>query len=538
MANLQQALMRYDVIIIGAGHNGLTTAAYLAKSGRKVLMLERRGVVGGCAVTEEVDGELAPGCRVSTASYIASMLRPTIIKDLKLASYGLKMIACDPGVQAAFDGGDVVAWWSDEARMRAELERIAPQDVDTFFETESELKRLAAYLQPFFLEAPPDIHASGLSRLKELWRSYRRFRGVTGDDISGLVRFLTGSLGEFLDRRFHSDKLKRLILSNSLYGKHGGPYQPGTAMGLLFHLLSGGDSEQQAWQGHVIGGMGAITAAMRSACEDLGVEIRTDSTVREINVVNGAARGVTLKSAEVIDASLVVSNADPKRTFLELVDASELTGDFRRDIENIRMAGPSGKVNFVLSKEPNVNGMPADRTQAQRSLFTLIPTLSEAEANYNASQQGQLPERLWVDCVLASNVDDTLAPQGRHMLTCFVQYLPYSLARGTWEEHREALGDRVTTLIGQFAPNVPGSVVARKVYTPLDLEQTFGITEGNIFHGDISLEQMFFMRPLPQWAHYKTPIDRLFLCGAGTHPGGGVTGAPGYNAAQTILRTT
>lgn len=530
--------MRYDVIIIGAGHNGLTAAAYLARAGRKVLMLERRGVVGGCAVTEEVDGELAPGCRVSTASYIASMLRPTIIKDLKLASYGLKMVACDPGVQAAFDDDDVVAWWPDETRMRAELERIAPRDVDAFFQTEGELKRLAAYLQPFFLEAPPDLNASGLSRLSALWRSYRRFRGVTGDDISGLIRFLTGSLGEFLDRGFESDKLKRLVLSNSLYGKHGGPYQPGTAMGLLFHLLSGGDSEQQAWQGHVIGGMGAITEAMRCACEDLDVDIRTDAPVREINVVNGTACGVTLESAEVIDASIVVSNADPKRTFLKLVDDSELTREFRRDIENIRMDGPAGKVNFVLSEEPNVNGMPADRTQSQRSLFTLIPTLAEAEANYNASRQGQFPERLWVDCVLASNVDDTLAPPGRHMLTCFVQYLPYSLADGTWVEHREALGDRVTALIGQFAPNLPESVIARKVYTPLDLEQTFSITEGNIFHGDISLEQMFFMRPLPRWAQYKTPIGRLFLCGAGTHPGGGVTGAPGYNAAHTILRTT
>lgn len=529
--------VRYDVIIIGAGHNGLTAAAYLARAGRKVLMLERRSVVGGCAVTEEVDGELAPGCRVSTASYIASMLRPTIIKDLKLASYGLKMVACDPGVQAAFDDGDVVAWWSDAARMRAELERIAPCDVEAFFEAENELKRLAAYLQPFFLEAPLDIHASGLSRLSEFWRAYRRFRGVSGDDISGLVRFLTGSLGDFLDRRFESDKLKRLILSNSLYGKHGGPYQPGTAMGLLFHLLSGGDSEQQAWQGHVIGGMGAITGAMRSACEDLGVDIRTDAPVREINVVNGTARGVTLESAEVIDASIVVSNADPKRTFLELVENDELTAEFRRDIEDIRMDGPAGKVNFVLSEEPQVSGMPADRTRSQRSLFTLIPTLAEAEENYNASRQGELPERLWVDCVLASNVDGTLAPQGRHMLTCFVQYLPYSLVRGTWHEHRETLGDRVTALIGQFAPNVPTSVVARRVYTPLDLEQTFGITEGNIFHGDISLEQMFFMRPLPRWAHYKTPIGRLFLCGAGTHPGGGVTGAPGYNAAHTILRT-
>lgn len=500
-------------------------------------MLERRAVVGGCAVTEEVDAVLAPGCRVSTASYIASMLRPTIIRDLKLASYGLRMVACDPGVQAAFDDGEVVAWWSDEARMRAELARIAPHDVDAFFAIERELKRLAAYLQPFFLEAPPDVHATGVARLSELWRGYRRFRGIRGDDISGLMRFLTGSLGEFLERRFESDRLKRLILSNSLYGKHGGPFQPGTAMGLLFHLLSGGDSDQQAWQGHVIGGMGAITQAMRAACEDLGVLIRTDAPVRQVNISNGTAQGVTLESGEVIDAAVVVSNADPKRTFLGLVDSGELTNEFRRDIENIRMDGPAGKVNYVLSAEPKVNGMPADRSKSQRSLFTLVPTLADAEANYNTSQLGRIPERLWVDCVLASNVDDTLAPPGRHMLTCFVQYLPYSLADGSWDDHRESLGDSVTELIGRFAPNVPQSVVARRVYTPADLENTFAITEGNIFHGDLSLEQMFFMRPLPRWAHYRTPVAGLYLCGAGTHPGGGVTGAPGYNAAHAILRT-
>ncbi|MDH4054739.1 MAG: NAD(P)/FAD-dependent oxidoreductase [Gammaproteobacteria bacterium] len=530
--------MQYDVIIIGAGHNGLTTAAYLAKGGRKVLMLERNDTVGGCAVTEEVDAELAPGCRVSTASYIASMLRPTIIKDLRLGSYGLKMVACDPGVQAAFDDNDVVGWWSNEAKMRAELSRVAPQDVDSFFTTEAELKRLAAYLQPFFLEAPPDLNAKGLAKLTQAWRLYKRFGGIKSKEISGLLRFLTGSLGEFLDQRFASDKLKRLILSNSLYGKHGGPYQPGTAMGLLFHLLSGGDADQQAWQGHVIGGMGAITQAMRGACEDLGVTIRTGATVKQINVVKGTATGVTLVDGDVLDAKVVVSNADPKRTFLGLVNASDLDADFRRDVSNIRMDGPAGKVNYVLSEEPNVSGMPADRSKAQRSLFTLIPTLQEAEDNYNASKRGDLPDRLWVDCVVASNVDDTLAPAGCHMMTCFVQYLPYKLRDTSWDEQREALGDRVTSLIGQFAPNVPGAVIARRVITPPDLETQFGITEGNIFHGDISLDQMFFMRPVPEWSQYQTPICGLYLCGAGTHPGGGVTGAPGYNAAHAILRNS
>lgn len=535
-SNPTAANLQYDVIIIGAGHNGLTTAAYLAKAGRKVLVLERREVVGGCAVTEEVDPELAPGCRVSTASYIASMLRPTIIKDLKLGSYGLKMVACDPGVQAAFGDGDVVGWWSDEEKMRAELLRVAPDDIDAFFETEKELKRLAGYLQPFFLEAPPDLNAKGIAKMSQAWRLYRRFRNIKSAEVSGLLRFLTGSLGDFLDQRFESDKLKRLILANSLYGKHGGPYQPGTAMGLLFHLLSGGDDEQQAWQGHVIGGMGAITQAMKSACDELGVEIRTASPVQRVNVVNGTATGVTLIDGTSIDAKTVVSNADPKHTFLQLVEENELNDDFRRDVANIKMDGPAGKVNFVLSEEPQVKGMPPDRSKSQRSLFTLIPTLQEAEDNYNACRRGDIPERLWVDCVLASSADDTLAPEGRHMLTCFVQYLPYALRESNWEDERDRLGDRVTALIGRFAPNVPGSVIARRVLTPLDLEAQFGITEGNIFHGDISLEQMFFMRPLPEWSQYESPIRKLYLCGAGTHPGGGVTGAPGYNAAHAILR--
>jgi len=530
--------MQYNVIMIGAGHNGLTAAAYLAKAGRKVLMLEQREIVGGCAVTEEIDPELAPGCRVSTAAYIASMLRPTIIKDLKLSSYGLKMVVCDPGVQAAFEDGDIVSWWSDEHKMRVELERTAPNDVRTFFATEKELQHLAAYLQPFFMEAPPDLGARGLRKISQAWRLYRRFGGISGRDVGELMRFLTGSLGEYLDKRFESEKLKRLILANSLYGKHGGPYQPGTSMGLLFHLLSGGDDEQQAWQGHVIGGMGAITQAMKSACEDLGVAIRTSAAVKQINIVNGATTGVTLETGEVIDGNLVVSNADPKRTFLGLIGRSELSDDFRREIEGIRMNGPAGKVNFVLSEEPRVNGMPIEHTKSQRSLFTLVPTLREAEDNYNASQRGDIPERLWVDCVLASNVDATLAPEGHHVLTCFVQYLPYKLRAGSWNDHRENLGDRVTELIGQFAPNVPTSVIARRVLTPPDLEATFGISEGNIFHGDISLEQMFFMRPIPECSQYRTPIQGVWLCGAGTHPGGGVTGAPGYNAAHAILRST
>jgi phytoene dehydrogenase-like protein len=525
---------RFDAVVVGAGHNGLTTAAYLANAGLATLVLERRDIVGGCAVTEEIDPDKAPGCRVSSASYIASMLRPEVIRDLELAKFGLKMVACDPGVQTALPDGHVLSWWSDRERMTRELEEKAPRDLSEFFRVDAELRELGRYLQPFFLEPPPDPYKSGAGRLLEILRIGRRFRRLRGDQTASFVRFLTGSLGDFLDRHFHSEAVKRLILSNSLYGKHGGPYQPGTAMGLLFHLLSGGADERQGFAGHVIGGMGAITGAMAASCRERGVQIRTGNEVAEINHDRGRATGVTLSDGTVIDAKLVVSNADPKRTFLTLIRGG-LPEEFRADIAAIKMAGPCAKVNLVLSEEPHVNGMPATHSRSERSLFTLAPSLQEAEDSYNEARRGEIPRHLWVDCVLASNVDPGLVTPGRHVLTCFVQYLPFELARGNWPAERERLGDRVVEIIGRYAPGVPASVVARKVLTPFDLEERFGITEGNIFHGDIRLEQLFFMRPVPGYARYRTPIEGLWLCGAGTHPGGGVTGAPGYNAARCIL---
>lgn len=527
---------RFDAVIIGAGHNGLTAASYLSRSGLDTLVLERREVVGGCAVTEEIDADLAPGCRVSTASYIASMLRPEVIHDLRLADYGLRMVACDPAVQTAMPNGSVISWWPDRQRMSEELTKKAPRDLKRFFEVEEELKQLAAYLQPFFLEPPPDPERRGLAGLLELLRVGRRFRRISGRQMAALLRFLTGSLGDFLDKEFDSEAVKRLILSNSLYGKHGGPYQPGTAMGLLFHLLSGGETEQQGFAGHVIGGMGAITQAMAASCRDSGVDIRTGHAVQRINVDRGRALGVTLEDGSVIEASIVVSNADPKRTFLALLSPADIDDEFRREIEGIKMGGPCGKVNFVLSEEPRVTGMPEPHSKAQRSLFTLAPSLREAEDIYNQAARGEVPDQLWVDCVLASNVDPGLVTEGRHVLTCFVQYLPYRLTGNDWDRKRESVGDRVVETIARYAPNLPSSVVARKVYTPLDLERVFGITEGNIFHGDINLGQLFFMRPVPGWSQYRTPIERLYLCGSGTHPGGGVTGAPGYNAAQRIQK--
>jgi len=330
--------------------------------------------------------------------------------------------------------------------------------------------------------------------------------------------------------------MKTMFLANNVYGKHGGPYQPGTAIGLLFHLLTGGDDELRGFYGHVLGGMGAITQALAASGRKLGVEIRTGLAVARINVNDGSARGVTLEDGTVIHTKLVLSNADPKRTFLELTDHNELPVEFIEAVAGIKMAGPCAKVNLVLGEEPRFIGTSQAASPQERSLFTLVPSLEFAERCYDIAKFGEIPEELWVDCVVASNVDDSLAPAGKHIMTCFVQYVPYKLREGTWDEKRELLGHRVVKKIAEYAPNVPGTILARQILTPLDLERVYGLTEGNIFHGDLSLDQLFFMRPVPGWSQYRTPIKGLYLCGAGAHPGGGVTGAPGRNAARQALR--
>jgi phytoene dehydrogenase-like protein len=524
-----------SAIVVGAGHNGLACAFYLARAGVATRVFERRHIVGGCAVTEEVDPLNAPGCRVSTASYMASMLRPEVIRDMELGRHGLEMVAANPGLQAAFEDGSVLPWWHDERRTHRELSRYSRSDADTFFRLDHDLKALARYLQPFFMEPPPNTAATGLSGWLEALRVGVRFRGLDGRAMQELLAFLTGSLEQLLDRYFESDAVKRLILANNLYGKHGGPRDPGSAMGLLFHLLSGGEEERQGFTGHVIGGMGAITEAMAAACREAGVEIVTNTEVERIRIDGGRATGVILRNGMALDADIVVSNADPKRSYLDLLDREVLEPDFVRQVEAIAMDGPCAKVNLVLAEAPRVNGMPEDAPPLQRTVFTLVPTMDAAQRCYNDCQDGRISDDLWVDCVLASAIDPDLVTGGRHVLTTFVQYVPYKLKQGDWDAERERLGDRVVEIIGRYAPNVPGAVVGRDVITPLELERRFGITEGNIFHGDIRLDQLFFMRPLPGWARYRTPIDGYYLCGAGTHPGGGVTGAPGYNAARQIL---
>lgn len=523
----------YDAIVVGGGHNGLTAAFYLARAGLKTLVVERRAVVGGACVTEEI----APGCLASTTSYIASMLRPEVIRDLGLARHGLRMVPCEPALQVAFEDGTVLPWWSQHERAVAEFAAsISEADAASFDRIHRRLQALARYLQPFFLEEPPNLYARGWAKVREGGRAWRRFRRITGDELSDLVRFTTGSLGEFVDRHFVDDRMKRLYLANNVYGMHAPPYMPGTAVGLLFHLLSGGGDGVQGFYGHVIGGMGSITRSMAAAAREAGAEVRVSAPVARIEVRSGRAAGVVLEDGTELAARTVLSNADPKRTFLGMLAPDALPEEFRRDISSIRMAGPCAKVNFVLSAEPRWNGMPDDADANRRSLATLVPTLDEAQRIYDQHRIGEIPDRLWVDCVTASNVDDTLAPPGAHVMTAFVQYVPYALRRGTWDDRRDELVRRVISTIDGYAPGFAGTIEAVQALTPLDLERTYGLTEGNIFHGDLQIGQLFSMRPVPGWSRYRTPVRGLYLCGAGAHPGGGVTGAPGYGASHAVLR--
>jgi phytoene dehydrogenase-like protein len=526
----------YDAIIIGAGHNGLTAAFYLARSGLRTVVLERRDVIGGCAVTEEIDARAAPGCRVSTASYMASMLRPEIIRDLELGTHGLRMVASEPGVQAVTPDGMIVPWWTDPARFETVLARFSPRDAASFHDMEQRLRGLARHLEPLFMRAPPDLAAGGVRGLREFLSTAWRLRGVRGRDISELVGFATGSLGEYLDRFLESPQLKSLILANSLYGKHGGPYDPGTLFGLLFHLLGGGNESKQGYMGHVMGGMGAITQAMAAACRTQGVEIRVNAPVASVQVRSGRAESVVLEDGSEIAARVIVSNADPKRTFLKMVPAAELAPEFLASVRGIKMDGPCAKFNLVLDAEPHLVGMDEGAPPLQRCLYTITPWLKDAQRIYDTARRGEIADELWIDVIVPSLIDDSLAPAGRHVMTCFVQYLPYTLAQGDWASARGPLEQRLLAQLSRWVPEVATARVASRLYTPADLEAVLGITEGNIFHGDLRPDQLWFMRPVPDYARYASPLRALYLCGAGTHPGGGVTGAPGFNAARKILQ--
>ncbi len=521
----------FDVVVIGGGHNGLVTAGFLARAGLRVCVLERRDIVGGACVTEVI----APGFRASTAAYIASMMRPEVIRELGLSKFGLKMTPCDPLLFVPSRTGRPLFMYQDARRTAAGIETISRRDARAYIEFDAEIKRLAAHLEPFFLEPPPALNG-GLASLRDLARLGLRMRKLGDEDAGRLMLFLTASVADLLDARFETDEVKNLIACSNVLGAHNGPMTPCSASGLMFHSMSGGDELSQGYMGHVHGGMGTISEALATAARSLGAVIRTKAEVRRILIQNGRAVGIALASGDEIRARVVASNADPKRTFLGMIEAGQLEGRFLEDIRRIKMAGPCAKINFALSEGPVLTQWPKDPTPAQKSDFTVCHGLAYHERAWDEAKHGRASTQPYVDCVVPTHIDPTLAPPGRAVLTAFVQYAPYHLKEGSWATERERLADRVTDAIEEVAPNFKRSVMARDILSPVDLESRFALTEGNIFHGDLSLGQLFLGRPVPGWARYRTPVRGLYLCGAGVHPGGGVTGAPGYNASQRILK--
>ncbi|OLD65252.1 MAG: hypothetical protein AUI52_07810 [Acidobacteria bacterium 13_1_40CM_2_68_10] len=521
----------FDVVVIGGGHNGLVTAGFLARAGLRVCVLERRDIVGGACVTEVI----APGFRASTAAYIASMMRPEVIRELGLSKFGLKMTPCDPLLFVPSRTGRPLFMYQDARRTAAGIETISRRDARAYIEFDAEIKRLAAHLEPFFLEPPPALNG-GLASLRDLARLGLRMRKLSDEDAGRLMLFLTASVADLLDARFETDEVKNLIACSNVLGAHNGPMTPCSASGLMFHSMSGGDELSQGYMGHVHGGMGTISEALATAARSLGAVIRTKAEVRRILIQNGRAVGIALASGDEIRARVVASNADPKRTFLGMIEAGQLEGRFLEDIRRIKMAGPCAKINFALSEGPVLTQWPKDPTPAQKSDFTVCHGLAYHERAWDEAKHGRASTQPYVDCVVPTHIDPTLAPPGRAVLTAFVQYAPYHLKEGNWATERERLADRVTDAIEEVAPNFKRSVMARDILSPVDLESRFALTEGNIFHGDLSLGQLFLGRPVPGWARYRTPVRGLYLCGAGVHPGGGVTGAPGYNASQRILK--
>jgi len=524
----------YDAILVGGGHNGLVAAAYLARAGLRPLVLERRPFVGGASATEEV----WPGFKVQTAAYTYSLMRPVIVRDLELRRHGLDVIRYDPSLFLPFPDGRHLCLWSDHDRTLAEIAKFSQKDVKAYERVEALFTRIARFIEPMLDQPPPDPHSNHPRDLFSILSLAARARGLDKRDLYQLIRLLQLSASDFLDEHFESEQLKVALGLFSIIGTYGGPRTPGTAYVLLHHVMGTADEVGASVWGFVRGGMGGVSDALARAALASGAAIRTDAEVTRVLVRDGRAEGVVLDSGEEIRARLVLSNADPKRTFLGLVEPGDLPEDFLRDVWNYRMEGTSAKVNLILSELPDWKAVPGKEVGFQhRGVMDIAPSLEYLERAWDECKYGWYSSRPYCDIAIPSVHDDSLCPPGYHSCSVFVQYAPYHLRESDWESEREKLGDVVVDTIAEYAPNFPDSIVHRQVLSPWDLEQRFGLTHGNIFHGEITPDQILFLRPVPGWARYRTPIEGLFLCGAGTHPGGGVMGACGRNAAREALRS-
>jgi len=520
---------RYDAIVIGGGHNGLVTAAYLARAGKKVLVLERRHVLGGAAVTEEI----FPGFQFSVCSYVVSLLRPEIIRELDLPRHGMEILPLD-GTFTPMPDGNYLWRVNDHAKTRREIARHSKLDAEAYEEFGKAMVEMCRLVKPLLSMTPPNPTSLRPRDLKRLLVLGRRFLNLSPQHKYTLIQLMTMSAADFLGQWFETDVLKATMSASGVIGTFLGVRSPGTAYVLLHHYMGEIDGAFRAW-GFSRGGTGAISNAIAAAAREAGAEIRAEAAVARILVKNGRATGVVLANGEEIHAEVISSGVDPHQTFIRMLEPGELPGEFLEEVRRYKFRGSSGKVNLALDALPDFKCLPGPGAHL-RGAVSISPSVDYMERAYDDAKYGRFSRRPYIDVVIPSLTDPSVAPPGKHVMSCFVQYAPYRLKDGTWDEQREAFGDTVVNTLAEYAPNIKNIIVGRQVLTPLDLEREFGMTEGNIFQGELSLEQLFFLRPVPGWAQYRTPIKNLYLCGSATHPGGGIMGAPGRLAAMEILQ--
>ena len=519
----------YDVVVIGGGHNGLVNAAYLAKAGKKVLVLERRHVLGGAAVTEEI----VPGFLFSECSYVVSLLRPEIIRELDLPRHGLEILPLD-GTFSPMLNGDYLWRVNDHAKTQREIRRHSRVDAEAYDEFSKMMTPMCRFVKPLLSMIPPDPTTLDYRDLKQLNFLLQRFRELSSDERYTLIQLMTMSVADFLDQWFETDVLKATMSASGIIGTFLGIRSPGTAYVLLHHYMGEIDGAFRSW-GFSRGGTGAISLAIASAAKEAGVEIRTKSPVSKIIVRDGRAVGVALESGEEIRCHVISSSVDPHWTFEVFLEPKELPSDFLESVRRYKFRGSSGKVNLALDALPSFRSLSQNGAHL-RGAISISPAMEYMERAYDDAKYGHYSKRPYIDMVIPSLTDPSVAPPGKHVMSCFVQYAPYKLAEGTWDDQREAFGNNVIDTIAEHAPNIKDIIIGKQVLTPLDLQREFGLTQGNIFQGELSLEQLFFLRPVPGWAYYNTPISGLFMCGSATHPGGGIMGANGRIASQVILK--
>ncbi len=522
-------------MVIGGGHNGLVTAAYLAKAGRKVLVLEARDLLGGCAVTEEI----WPGYRVSTGAYLNSLLQQRVIDDLELAKFGYAVDPKDPSFFSPYPDGRHLFFWQDRNRTLAEIAKFSKRDAEAFGRFEDHLEKLAVVAESLLLEIPPEFPPRRIGEYIDYVKLLGKVKGLGREELTGLVKIFTQSASDFLDEWFESPEIKVTLATDGVIGANGGPRSPGTAYILLHHCMGGVGGHRGLW-GFVRGGMGKVSEAMAASALAAGAEIRTNARVARILVKDGRACGVVLKNGDEIGAKIVASNCDPKRTFLQLMDERDVPEDLLKGIRQFRSEGTSCKINLALNALPEFTSYPSPGGGApgphHGATMHICPDLDYVERAWDDAKYGRPSKSPLLEMTIPTIYDPSLAPKGKHIMGIFLQYAPYTLREGNWDQLREPFGDRVIEIIAEYCPNITEIVEHRQVLTPLDLERRFGITGGNIFHGEMAVDQMFMMRPLAGSARYKMPVPGLYLCGSGAHPGGGVMGAPGFNAARAILK--